>query len=572
MSRAFMKSQRQLLTAVAAAATIVASLAPISPAMAQRTTGKVRTMARVADLPPGTQRPASEISLSIGQGQLVSLPANAANVWVSNPTAADVYVNNPRQIYVFGKEFGEATVYATSASGAVLYATNIYVAQNSTSVDRMIRLAMPDADIKVTMAGQLAVLTGTVATPDDAEQAERIVLAALNPGVDINAANATLKIGVVSRLKAATPLQVNLQVKIAEVNRSFAKEIGVNLLSRDSTGGFNFGVAQGRSFGSIGNANISSLPLLDASSVFGLPAGSISLPFDPRIGQFVTRGGTVFDFTNLGQGAGKTAFGLAGRLLGVDISTALDLAETSGLLTTLAQPNLTALSGETASFLAGGEIPIPKAATLGAVEIEYKPYGVSLAFTPIVLSDGRISMRVRPEVSELSNEGAIRINGFDVPGISTRRAETTIELGSGQSFMIGGLMRSLTANTITKAPGAGDLPILGALFRSNSFRRNDTELMIIVTPYLVKPVSADQIKLPTDGYLAPTDAERLLLGKTFEGKTGQQRPVPTSAPDTTIVRPQVGVVAPPLVPPAPVKGGKKATASGSGSIRPGFSN
>jgi pilus assembly protein CpaC len=187
-----------------------------------------------------------------------------------------------------------------------------------------------------------------------------------------------------------------------------------------------------------------------------------------------------------------------------------------------------------------------------------------------VLSDGRISMRVRPEVSELSNEGAIKINGFDVPGISTRRAETTIELGSGQSFMIGGLMRSLTSNAITKAPGVGDLPVLGALFRSNSFRRNDTELMIIVTPYLVKPVSADQIKLPTDGYLAPTDAERLLLGKAFEGKTGQQRPMPSVAPDTNIVRPSVGM-APPVVP-APAARPGKTPANAGGGARPGFSN
>jgi pilus assembly protein CpaC len=246
------------------------------------------------------------------------------------------------------------------------------------------------------------------------------------------------------------------------------------------------------------------------------------------------------------------------------------LAETDGLLTTLAQPNLTALSGETASFLAGGEIPIPKAATLGAVEIEYKPYGVSLAFTPTVLSDGRISMRVRPEVSELSNEGAIKINGFDVPGISTRRAETTIELGSGQSFMIGGLMRSLTANSIQKAPGVGDLPVLGALFRSSSFRRADTELMIIVTPYLVKPVSADQIVLPTDGYKAPTDIQRVLMGQSFSGKTGEKRPGPTSAPEATVAQPHLGLP-PQSQSPTPAPKSSSRPRASTNTARPGFS-
>ena len=164
------------------------------------------------------------------------------------------------------------------------------------------------------------------------------------------------------------------------------------------------------------------------------------------------------------------------------------------------------MSGETASFLAGGEFPIPISQALGAVTIEYKQYGVGLAFTPIVLADGRISMRVRPEVSELSNEGSVKLNGFNVPALTTRRAETTVELGSGQSFMIAGLLRNANTNNIDKAPFLGDLPILGALFRSTSYRRDETELVIIVTPYLVRPVSG-QLALPTDGYRAPTDGE-----------------------------------------------------------------
>jgi pilus assembly protein CpaC len=217
-------------------------------------------------------------------------------------------------------------------------------------------------------------------------------------------------------------------------------------------------------------------------------------------------------------------------MFGLDIASAIDAAETDGLVTMLAEPNLTALSGETASFLAGGEIPIPISQGFGAVSIEYKQYGVSLSFTPTVLSSGRIALRVRPEVSELSSAGTVTLNGFTVPGITTRRAETTVELGSGQSFMIGGLLNNNTANATDKVPGIGALPVIGALFRSNSFRRQKTELVIVVTPYLVKPVDAAQIKLPTDGYKAPSDAERWLLGTTVKGDSNARRPGPTLAP------------------------------------------
>ncbi|CAM3205273.1 Pilus formation protein N-terminal domain-containing protein [Sphingomonas antarctica] len=508
--------------------------------------------------PAGIQRPLGDLVLSEGRGQLVNLPAPMSDIFVSNDKVADVQVRSPTQLYVFAKTKGEATVFATTKGGQVVYSTNVRVGSNSNSLDQMLRLALPDAAIVSTPMNGLVLLTGTVAGPDDSAEAERLVQAFVGEGTQ-----------VVSRLKSATPLQVNLQVKIAEVSRALVKEIGVNLLTRDTTGGFQFNVAQGRAFGDtgIGYASTAALQKLDASSVFGLPAGSISLPFDPRTGQFVTRGATVADFSKLGIGAGKTSLGFLGRLFGVDVASALDLAENDGLVTTLAQPNLTALSGETASFLAGGEFPIPISQALGSITIQYKQYGVSLAFTPTVLADGRISMRVRPEVSELSSDGAIVLNGFNIPAITTRRAETTVELGSGQSFMIGGLMRNSNVNSVSKAPGLGDIPILGAMFRSSKFQRNETELMIVVTPYLVRPTDAANIKLPTDGYVAPNDAERVLLGQSFGGHTGEQRPKPTTAPPTT-----VNPVSPPISmfkPVAPAKGKGKQVASAF--IAPGFS-
>jgi pilus assembly protein CpaC len=309
---------------------------------------------------------------------------------------------------------------------------------------------------------------------------------------------AMCKVCVVNRLSTATPLQVNLRVRIAEVNRSVVKQIGINLLSRDTTDGFQFGVAQG------------------AAGTFGSPATD-DVAAIPKA------------FNAL---AGGTTLGAAGRLFGLDLIGTLDLAAKDGLVTILAEPNLTALSGETASFLAGGEFPVPISQSLGAVTIEYKQYGVGLAFTPIVLADGRISMRVRPEVSELSNEGSIRLNGFNVPALTTRRAETTVELGSGQSFMIAGLLRDAHTNDVSKAPFLGDLPILGALFRSTSFRRAETELVIIVTPYLVRPVST-QMALPTDGYRMPNDAQGLVGGQVFTGTSGPGPAAQAPAPGMT---------------------------------------
>jgi pilus assembly protein CpaC len=436
-----------------------------------------------------TYKPTRQLFLSVGEGQMVTLPKNVSSVWTSNPKVADVYVNNSKQINIFGKDAGEATVIATAANGAVVYGANVRVNQNISSINEIIRTAMPGTDITVTPVGQVAVINGTVSSPEEAEQAQTIVTSLLNPG---KKEGDPLDIIPVNRLKTAVPLQVNLKVKIAEVSRDLLKQIGVNLLT-SSRGSFKVGVSQG---GGI------FLPPPDDTS--GLTPKIVKSPI------------------------GSTISGI-GKLFGMDIMSSLDLAETDGLVTTLAEPNLTALSGETASFLAGGEFPIPVSQSLGAVSIEYKQYGVSLAFTPIVLADGRISMRVRPEVSQLSDAGAVKFNGFTVPALTTRRAETTVELGSGQSFMLAGLLSNSATNNVEKAPFLGDLPIIGALFRSTKFQRQETELVIVVTPYLVRPVSG-QLASPTDGYRAPTDGGRVFMGQSYGGVSGPQPAAPAPAP------------------------------------------
>lgn len=456
------------------------------------------------------------IALGVGKGTLVRLPRPVTDVFVANTKIADVQVKSATQVYVFGIGGGETSLYATDAGGRVVYSANVRVAQNIDQIKSMLGMTMPAAAIEVTPMNGMVLLTGTVANPSEVEEATRLTQAFVGE-----------KTTVVTKLKTAMPVQVNLQVKIAEVSRGLLKEFGVNLLSRDATSGFQFGVSRGRNVGSIGPTDLSGFPTLDASNLFGLPAGSLSLPFDPRSGQFLF-GGTSYNFANLA--GSNTTFNLAGKLLGLDIAAAIDLLEQDGSISVLAEPNLTALSGETASFLAGGEFPIPTLDSNGGIGVYFKEYGVGLAFTPTVLDGNRISMRVRPEVSELTDEGSVRLSNFVIPALTTRRAETTVELGSGQSFMIAGLLRNRTNSSTDKTPLLGDLPIIGALFKSDRFQRNETELVIVITPYLVKPVSAGQVKLPTDGYMAPTDLQRWLLGKTFDGKSANTRPQPQTAP------------------------------------------
>ncbi len=503
-----------------------------------------------APVPAHAQQSASGkvVILSIGKGQQINLGSGITDVFVADPAVADVEVKSARQIYILGKGPGETTVTATDAAGRTVYSATIRVGGNLDSIDQMMMLAMPDADIKVTTMNGAVLLTGTVANPEEAAEAERLATAFVGAGTK-----------VITRLRNATPLQVNLQVRIAEVSRSLAKEISGNLKTRDTSNGVLFGIGRGRDFVDIKDFDTSAFPVVDASSQFGLPAGTIKLPFDPKTGSFIT-GGTQFNFKNL---AGANILQAAGKLFGLDMAAAFDLSERAGLVSTLAQPNLTTVSGETGDFLAGGQFPIPTSSGFGGTSVTYQSYGVSLTYTPTVLSNGRISLRVRSEVSDISSQGAVRIGGLEIPATTSRMAETTVELGSGQSMMIAGLLSNSLGSSVDKMPGAGDIPVLGSLFRSNGWRRNETELMIVITPYLVKPVSDSEIKLPTDGLHSPSDLERVLLNKTVSNHNDEKRPMPSIAP-TAPTGPDFGSVseaAPPL-PKKPGKATKQASAPG----------
>ena len=448
-------------------------------------------------------RPTQNIVLSIGRGELINVPGAMTDVFIANDSIADVQIKSQRQLYLFGKSGGETTVYASNAAGDIIWASNIRVGSNIGSLDDMLALAMPQAKISVaTMGSNTVLLTGTVANPEDAAEAETLVQAFL--GDETN---------VIARLTTATPLQVNLQVRFAEVSRSLVRALGSSLTTIDGTNGFQFGVGSGRQAAS--NAYFADGPLAVGNganeAVRILPNGQ-EIP-GPAV-------------QTVGNG---TTLGAFGNLFGLNILGALDLAETNGLVTTLSEFNLAALSGETAEFLAGGEFPVPISQGLGATSVEFRNYGVRLIYTPTVLADGRISIRVAPEVSELSSQGAVTLNGFQIPGIVSRKASTALELGSGQSFMIAGLMTNNAQNTIDKAPGLGDVPILGNLFRSTNFRKGETELVIVITPYLVKPVNGNDIRLPTDGYNAPGVLGQLGFTESVSRDGQAARPVPRAS-------------------------------------------
>jgi pilus assembly protein CpaC len=409
----------------------------------------------------------SFLSVDLGKGLAVRLPRPAKNVFIANPEVADVNPVSNQLVYVFGKKDGETTLYAVDASDRVIFATTIRIGNNIAQLQQLLKLALPNASVEATLLNGLVVLSGYVSSPQEIEEVGRLTQRFVGSGQL-----------VVNKLQTRTPLQVHLKVKFAEVSREVIKQLGINFEAVDTTSGFQFSFARGRDILTVGT---------------GGAASTLNPLFD-----------------------GSTTFFAGGRLLGLDLLSAVDALEQEGLITVLAEPTLTAISGEKASFLAGGEFPIPIAEENGRLVIQFKEFGVGLEFIPIVHSSNRISLKVKPEVSQLTSAGAIRLSSVSVPGISTRRAETTVELGSGQSFVIAGLLQNSVSQDVSKLPGLGNLPILGALFKSDRFRRQETELVMVVTPYLVKPMQPDQVRLPTDGFRVANDFERFFLGQTFQ--------------------------------------------------------
>lgn len=420
-----------------------------------------------------TNAEAKTVNVPLDGAETINFNQGLSEVFIANPEIADVQLSNNKTIYVFGKSVGSTKIFATDTKGKQVLSANVVVSFDLENFRELIANYDPFELIEVkTIPGGL-LLEGPVDSPAVADNivtlAERFV-----------SKNQGTKLVVLNRLTIKPPVQVNLRVKIAEVGRGVLNQLGVNWQDVISNVG-NF------KFGFLGNrAPFTDLPIVsnDVTSLTQPPA-------------ILTGGDQV------------SSMGFGYRNSHVNLNAALDLLSQDNLVTILAEPNLTAVSGETASFLAGGEFPYPVPQQFNTITIEFKQYGVSLAFTPTVMDGNLISMRVRPEVSELDPSTGIVLNQIAVPGILTRRAETTIQLGSGQSFAIAGLLKNTVKANISSLPGLGDLPILGPLFRSNDFQRGESELVILVTPYIVEPTSGKEMTLPTDGLNYATFVEQI---------------------------------------------------------------
>ncbi len=415
------------------------------------------------------------MSLEVNKGRLVRLERPAATVFVADPEIADIQIKSPRLIYVFAKRPGQTTLFAVDETERVLANVGITVTHNLSRLKAALKELHPKARVGVFSVDGMLVLDGVVGSATAAEDMRR--LAERFAGAPE---------ALLNRLVVDAPNQVNLRVRVAEVSREVDKQLGFNWSILGSIGGFALGLATTNPF-----------------------AASVT------------------------QNTLSTAFGRGGW----DVNAVIDALEEEGLVSVLAEPNLTALSGETASFLAGGEFPILVPDSDGRVTIEFKKFGVSLAFTPTISGQSRINLHVRPEVSQLSTTNAVTLNGFEVPSLTTRRAETTVELSSGQSFAIAGLLRNNVTHDISKFPGLGDIPVLGGLFRSDRFRRDESELVIIVTPYIVRPSPARVLAAPTDGFSPPNDLERFVTGGTYRRNPEPGRPKTVDLDGRTLIGP-----------------------------------
>jgi pilus assembly protein CpaC len=448
-------------------------------------------------------------------------------------------------LYVMGKGAGSTTIYAVDQQDAVLLNSRIEVHQDIDRLTRDIRQIDPSGRVQAKAVDDSIVLEGSVT---DAAQGDDIRKIAAR-----YVANPTQ---LVNKLKIDAPNQVQLQVRIAEVQRSVLKQFGINWWNAEQGAAAAFGMV---------NPTQAIIPTAQFAQSTGAAAASKilpTLPGSPTLSQDNLVNCCGFNTqtpTMIGNAVNNNLF--AGVHSGnVTINAVVDALAQNGLITVLAEPNLVTVSGQKASFLAGGEFPIPIAQSgtgnTAAITIDWKQFGVSLNFTPTILGDGRIALHVVPEVSQLAPQDGITIQGVSVPGITTRRADTTVELGSGQSFAIAGLLQNQTQQQLQAYPWIGDLPIIGALFRSTAFQRGETELIILVTPYLVKPVSsATALVTDNDGFHAPSDQDRVMNGSlnSVPSKNPAGKPAASAAPaaataDGTAPAPRTPVPAPVALP------------------------
>jgi pilus assembly protein CpaC len=452
-----MAMKQSIRFAAVAALILGAQLAPMAPATGADAHVPVIKVA-------ASEATSRFIPLGIGKSVAIDLPADIKDVLVADPTIANAVVRSSRRVYMIGVKVGQTNIFFFDADGKQIAGFDIAVTRDLNGVRAAIKQTLPDSDIRIEGVGDGVMLSGSAASPAESQQA--FDLASRLVGSDTKVVN-----GITVRGRD----QVMLKVTVAEVQRDVIKQLGIDL-----SGSFNYGTA-------VVNFNTS-----NPFSATGQPLSDSSL---------------VGNFKN--------------------VNATLRAMERAGVVRTLAEPNLTTVSGETATFLAGGEFPIPnglscdttKSPPVCQAQIDFKKFGVGLTFTPVVLSAGRISLKVMTEVSDLSQQNAITLQvpgstqSLTIPSIQTRRAETTVEIPSGGSLAMAGMIQEQTKQQLNGLPGLMQIPILGALFKSRDYINHQTELMVLVTPYIVRAVAQNKLSRPDDGFADPNDPSSILLGR-----------------------------------------------------------
>lgn len=437
------------------------------------------------------------VVLGLNQAVVVELDRDVRDVVVANPQIADAVVKTPRRIFLMSLKAGETNALLLDAQGIQIANLQILVGSDVGDLNRQINQQLPGSHISATALGGNIVLSGTANSVQEAGKANAMAQPFVTPPNK-----------VVNNITLNQRQQVLIQVRVSEMSRAISKQLGINALAVGNVGGVPVALVTDNQFSLVGRALSNMIATVSNTGYASCLGKGITLcPSSTQ--QF---------------------------------SGTLQALEQVGLVHTLAEPNLTAVSGESAKFLAGGEFPVPVSRDqFGNITVEFKPFGVGLAFTPVVLSEGRISLQISTEVSELSNTGALTLNGtssttsgssgstssqgLTLPGLSVRRTETTVELPSGGSIAIGGLIQQDTKENLNGLPGVKDLPVLGALFRSRDFQNNETELVVTVTAYLVNPVAPKMLAGPDDGFAPATDLETTFLGRPNAVYGKDQKPV-----------------------------------------------
>jgi pilus assembly protein CpaC len=449
----------------------------LNPALTPVVASDYRAVAPVAT---DGQMNARFLALGIGKSVVIDLPLNIKDVLVADPKIANAVVRSAQRAYIIGVAVGQTNIVFFDSEGQQIAAYDIAVKRDLNGVRAALKQTLPNADIQIEGLGDGVMLSGSAASPIEAQQAGDLA-ARLVGGAD----------KVVNSIAVRGRDQVMLKVTIAEVARNIVKQMGIDLSAN---------LTYGTSVVKFNNTN---------------PFTANSAPLVPGNG--------------LGTSFGSTP----------SVQATLRAMETAGVVRTLAEPNLTAISGESATFISGGEFPIPtgvscQTTTAGAVgqcvqTVSFKKFGISLNFTPVVLTEGRISLRVMTEVSEVSTENALLggAGGTTIPSIKTRRAETTLEIPSGGAMAMAGLIQDQTKQAVNGLPGLSQVPVLGSLFRSRDFVNNQTELMVLVTPYVVRAVAQKDLSRPDDGFASSSDPQADLLGSInrIYGIPGRVEPV-----------------------------------------------